>query len=260
MKLRGSILAPVALAFLILPFTACADIGGFGDFSQYTVNQSDGSAGPTISNGAIHLTTRSPFEDRSIFFNTPQSIGSFTASFTYQALNPITPGGGAAFVLENATAGPHAIGSGEFGATIIHPAAAVTLELQNSLNTANSSGFYTNGQVNGGSASVSPVNLVSGDPINVTIAYNGVALSETLLDAKTSATFSTAYITNLPNILGGTSAYIGFTAGTGLAGPSGGGVEQVFSNFTFIGGAVPEPGCLTLVAIAVGCVTLKRKR
>jgi len=260
MKLRGCILAPAVLAFLAFPFPARADIGGFGDFSQFTVNQSDGSAGPTISNGTIHLTTRSPFEDRSIFYNTPQSIGNFTTSFTYQALNPITPGSGAAFVLQNATAGAHAIGSGELGATIIHPAAAITLELQNSLNTANSSGFYTNGQINGGSASVNPVNLVSGDPINVTITYNGVALSETLQDATTSATFSTSYLTNLPNVLGGTSAYVGFTAGTGTSGPSGGGVDQAFSNFTFTSGVVPEPACLALLALAAGCATLRRRR
>ena len=48
------------------------------------------------------------------------------------------------------------------------------------LNPYNASGYYTNGNLGGGSLATSPVNLYSGDPINVTLAYNGSLLQESL--------------------------------------------------------------------------------
>ena len=40
----------------MLPTPAHADIIGFGDFSGFTVNQTDSGSAPTISNGTILLT------------------------------------------------------------------------------------------------------------------------------------------------------------------------------------------------------------
>ncbi len=92
----------------------------------------------------------------------------------------------------------------------------------------------TNGNI-GSFTSTSPVNLDSNDPIAVLLSYNGTTnvLTETLKDTVTSATFSTSYTSDLASVLGASTAWVGFTGGTG-AGSS----TQTVSNFTF--GSIPS--------------------
>jgi fibronectin type 3 domain-containing protein len=59
------------------------------------------------------------------------------------------------------------------------------------------------------------VNLLSGHVFDVTLTYQSGALKETVTDAKTNASFSTSYAVNIPSIVGGDTAYAGFTGGTG---------------------------------------------
>ena len=198
---------------------------------------SDQAALPTISSGAIELTNTGLDETRSIFDNTPQSISQFTASFTYRAVS----GGpnfsffpGATFTLQNSPQGVHAINSASmgFGYSGITQSVAVSLEL----NSSTASGLYTGGQVQAGSGGspTNPVDLLSGHPINVALSYNGSILSETLTDSTNANSFSTAYFINLPNVIGSSTALVGFTAYNGFSSD-----EQFFSNFQFA--AVPEP-------------------
>ena len=74
--------------------------------------------------------------------------------------------------------------------------------------------------------------LNDGDPINVTVSYNpqGQTITETLTDTLVPANvFSTVYTgVNLPQIIGGPAAYVGFTGGTG-----GQFVDSQISNFTY---------------------------
>jgi hypothetical protein len=82
----------------------------------------------------------------------------------------------------------------------------------------NSTGLYLNG--------VSPtipattlgggVNLHSGDIFHVHMTYDGTTLTMTITDTTTPAdTFTTSWQVNIPSIVGGNTAYMGFTAGTG---------------------------------------------
>ena len=76
------------------------------------------------------------------------------------------------------------------------------------------------------------MNLASGDPINVTVSYdpNTLTLTETLTDSTNANTFTTSYAgINLATILGGNTAYVGFTGSTG---PAGGSIQQI-SNFVY---------------------------
>jgi hypothetical protein len=59
------------------------------------------------------------------------------------------------------------------------------------------------------------VNLHSGDIFNVHVVYDGTTLTWTITDATTAQTFTTSAPLNIPSIVGGTTAYAGFTGGTG---------------------------------------------
>jgi hypothetical protein len=63
----------------------------------------------------------------------------------------------------------------------------------------------------------SGVNLHSGDVFNVHITYNGTTLTWTITDATTAKTFTASAAVNIPSVIGGNTAFVGFTAGTGGA-------------------------------------------
>ena len=243
--------ATVILSSLLFICTeARADILGFGDFSGFTLNIAPGDGGPlpTISPGKIKLTTNSIAEARSIFYNVPQPITQFTASFTYQAVNGNAwDGQGGTFVLHNSPLGLNAVGNPffftQFGyggaGSNFNNSAAISLELTSTTAT----GLYTNGAVSGSGTATTPLNLLSAHPIDVTLSYNGSILSETLVDSVTQASFSTSYFVDLPSIVGGTTAFVGFTASNAQLRPD----EQFFWNFEFI--SVPEPSSVVVLAI-----------
>jgi hypothetical protein len=264
LRVRALIVASIAAA--LTPAIASANVIGFGDFSQFTLNQNDSGSPPTISSGTIELTNGGGGEARSLYYNTPQNITSFTASFTYQ-----TPAGGmtvfnfdpsAAFVIQNSPQGVNAVGTGgeSFAYSGIPDSAAVSLQLGGGEDEPGSSGtgLFTDGNVTT-AASTSPVNLTSGDPINVLLSYSGGRLNETLTDTVTDATFNTTYLTNLQTAIGGPTAYVGFTAATDNSGTQ----YQYFSNFQFTNNAVPEPSSICLLAIgaiAAGAVCWRRSK
>jgi PEP-CTERM motif len=253
------IAAIVALiAGLLASSAAHADILGFGNFSGFTVNQRDTGNAPTISGSTIQLTnTGGVSEFRSIFCDTPQNIsGDFTASFTYVATGSADPGAGACFVLQNSSSGASQppYGNAQFGYNDFPGnSIGVTLELETAGGGLdNASGYYTDGNYGGGSASTSPVNFLSGDPINATITYNGSTLTESFVDTVTQASYSNSFltVTPIPTVLGGATAYVGLTTSSG---PSPGGENQYFSNLQFTS-AVPEPSTFTL--LGVGTIVL----
>ena len=254
--LRSVIILVVLIA---VPGLAEAGIAGFGDFSNFTVNKSttDFSASPTVFPGKIELTNNGTAENRSIFYNTPQSISSFSASFTYQEVNGNSDTAqGATFVVQNTLQGVHAVGGGlaGFGYEALSGgdphSAAVSLELTNPTGTA----LYNGGNIMpGGANHTSPVNLLSGNPIHVSLSYNGTVLNETLLDTVTNAQIGFSYLINLTHVIGSSTAYVGFTAETDFS-PD----QQYFSDFQF--NAVPEPTSLVLLCIGATLFVASRYR
>ncbi len=263
----GRLCPLAAFVSALIPSFANADILGFGDFSGFTINTSDANSPAALFPNAnplgskIELTNDATNEGRSIFANAPQEIADFTASFTYQEIDGHADSGnsvGVAFVIQDSSAGPHAIapfgGTGPLlGYGGIAPSLAVTLEL----GTPTASGLFTGGILASGSPHTAPVNLLSGDSINVMLAYNGgTTLSETIVDGPNSYSTILSLPSNLSALLGNPTAFIGFTAGAYDFQFD----QQYVSNFTFT--SVPEPSALALASVGaaglVGVVAHRR--
>jgi len=257
---------------------APAGINGFNDPGGFTLNangpgfpNNPGQGGqsaalhgvPQINGGTLHLTsaqgapgtfdangvTYNTFygsERTSAFFNQPQYVGSFTASFLYQNNGPnpnpqsFGPGDAFIFVVQNDPRGASALGnngagygdsSGQLSGTAIMPSAGINYSLFTGFGTPRGPALVQNGNnddPNNRPVPSGSVDLASGDPIAVNISYNGTTLSESLVDTVTHAAFSTSYPIDLVSQLGSAYGYVGFTGGTGAA------VEdQYFSNFTY---------------------------
>ena len=61
------------------------------------------------------------------------------------------------------------------------------------------------------------INLHSGDIFNAQLTYNGATLTVVITDTVTNATATQTYTVNIPAIVGGPTAYVGFTGGSGGA-------------------------------------------
>jgi hypothetical protein len=61
----------------------------------------------------------------------------------------------------------------------------------------------------------SGIDLHSQDAFQVTLTYDGSSLRETIEDNASGASFTTSYLVDIPAVLGGTQAYVGFTGGSG---------------------------------------------
>ena len=260
---RLSMLVAAMAALASFSPHASADILGFNNGNGFTTH-----GGATISGNVLTTTDGGLNETRDAFFDTPQNISSFDASFIYQATDPSGACfcDGLAFILQDDPRGANAVGfpgvGGDFGYTTITPSAAIEFGPSNDPvgqfhnPGAPGTNFYTDGRTPqiGGSPLLhtGAVNVGSMDPILVNVFYNGV-LTETLTDEVTHATFTIDYgKIDLPAILGGSSkAFIGFSAASGA-----GGAKQTISDFTF----VPEPGTFGLLIPAIGCFWLLRRK
>lgn len=238
------LLALISVAYLSTS-AANADITNF-PFPNYTINRADSASLPTVTPDTIQLTSISATnQSRSIFYDTPQNITQFTATFTFRS-NKGTPGGigansGTTFVLHNSSAGLATVttsttdfGYGQIPAKFDH-SVAVSLENHSIALNSSSTALYTNGVVGAGSANTTPLDLFSGNSINVALSYDGSILHEKLTDTVTLVSKDWFYPINIPSVVGNSSAYVGFTAGVGFSHN-----DQFISNFRFTN-AVPEP-------------------
>src|SRR5206468_11060432 len=84
---------------------------------------------------------------------------------------------------------------------------------------ANSTGLYLNGAAptvaNSIDLTPSGINLHSGHAFDVAINYNGTNLVVKITDVTTGVSATQTYLVNLVAQIGGSTAYVGFTAATG---------------------------------------------
>jgi hypothetical protein len=194
--------------------------GGFAGESTLTLN-----GGATINGTRLRLTDGGATEARSAFNTAPVNVTQFATDFSFQLTNPNADG----FTFTIQGVGPTAVGPSGGGLGYgpdtlggtpgIAKSVAIKFDLYNNAGEgADSTGSYTNGASPTTPASdmtSSGVNLHSGDIFQVRVTYNATTLAWTISDVSTGKTFSTSASVNIPSIVGGNTAYVGFTAGTG---------------------------------------------
>jgi hypothetical protein len=175
-----------------------------------------------LASGALELTNDGGDEASAVWYTTPVNVQAFTTDFNFQ----VTPASasiadGFTFTIQNV--GVSAVGGngGGLGYLGIGSSVAVKFDLYNNDGEgADSTGFYTDGAaptVPAIDMTASGVNLHSGDILHAHISYAGTTLTLTLTDTVTNASFTTSTAINIPATVGGNTAYVGFTGGTGGA-------------------------------------------
>jgi hypothetical protein len=100
--------------------------------------------------------------------------------------------------------------------------------------------------------STSPVDLTAGNPINFVIYYYNNVMKVWVSDPFAGTSFTTSFnVTNLPAIVGGSNAYVGFTAGDASANS-----VQTVSNFVFSYTTTFTPTLTVAPGVAPGSVVI----
>ncbi len=214
----------------------------------------------------LQLTSGGMNQAGSAFYNTPVNIQSFTTDFAMQLSNPVADG--MTFTIQGV--GPTALGCSGGGlgygpdkptspdacsGTPIAKSVAVKFDFfSNAGEGTDSTGMYTNGAspttpfVDMTSSGVS---LLSGDTMSVHLAYDGTTLALTVTDAVANKTFTTSWPVNIPSIVGGNTAYVGFTGGTGGSSSS-----QKIETWTFTSNGSTATAATPGITPAAGTYTL----
>ena len=189
---------------------------GFAEASpaKLTLN---GSA--TINGSTLELTSGLVNQDGSAFSSTTVDVTKFNTQFTFHLLPGPNTSDGFCFVIEGL--GPTALGAdgGGLGYSGINHSVAVKFGTSSTTGVGpDATGEYTNGHspnTNSIDLSSSGINLHNGDVFLVSATYDGTTLVVAIKDTNTGAVATQSYLVNIPQIAGGTSAYVGLTGSTG---------------------------------------------
>lgn len=199
-------------AYVITPAPAPTDpINGFSVGAMHL-------NGSTILSGSrLRLTDGNIFEAGSAFSPAPISVAGFVSDFFFQISNPAADG--IAFVIQNSGASALGAFGQDLGFGGIPHSVAVKFDLyDNSGEGTSSTGLYLNGArpvSHSTDLTSAGIDLHSGHVMKVHADYNGTLLRVTIEDTWTGIAAQQQYILDIPAVVGGTTAYVGFTGGTG---------------------------------------------
>ena len=216
--------SPTASATYVIQSAPTSTINFAGGFPNASGLQLNGVA--KVNSGKLELTDGGGYEAGSAFWTTPVNIQSFSTNFTFQLTSAVADG----FTFTIQDAGTTALGSygGGLGYGInpnggtgsgIGNSVAIKFDIySNSGEGSDSTGIFTDGASPTNPAvdlTSSGIVLSSGDTISAQLVYNGTTLTLSLTDTVTNKTFTHAFTINIPSTVGGNTAYVGFTGGTG---------------------------------------------
>ena len=205
-----------------------------------------------IPPNVLELTQETQNRAGSAYATTQQMISKFDTSFDF--LYPEVPGSqgeGFTFVIQESPMGLVALGDNADGlgyaamasptptSTPITNSVAIKFDIDDGLNN-DSTGLFTNGHNPRTSTTAPDVTVdmstsgmmlaVAGDDYHVHLTYDGTTLHEEVDDVTAKKTFTHDYTVNIPTIIGGSVAWVGFTGST-----SGNDAAQDITKWTFTG-------------------------
>jgi hypothetical protein len=216
---------------------ARADISGFGDGSQFTINDGGSPDNATITAGVLNITLGMNGETHSAWFNNPQIVTAFTASWTWQLApdSSSDPADGFSFAIQSDANGTAALGGGGgcLGYCGISPSFSVGASVWG--DHPRGVNFQTNGALNRYTdlfcAAGGGIDFLTHNPISFSLTYDGTTLTEVLMDTVTGISLT---FTNTVDVVGLGIAAADGTATVGFTGATGGAnSDQLISNFVY---------------------------
>jgi hypothetical protein len=212
---------------------------GFGVAVDLTAN---GDA--QFAENAARLT-RADLQTGSVFANTRLTIARFTTTFVARLHEGTQPDYADGFTFVIQANAPTALGQGLGGLGYQGIGNSVAVKFGTFAYAGDPSGSSTGLVLNGapprGGVTTGDVLLNSQNPKQITLAYDGTALTATIRDTLSGASFTTSFVVNIPQVIGSDLAYVGFTASTGSPGASSFWELQDITSWTFTSQA-PLPG------------------
>lgn len=293
------------LALSPAPSAATGILFNFSGFTSTTGLTLVGSAGTaTTSDGTVlRLTPATASQSGAAYSTTAVPLGSgntFSTQFQFRISNPggYTTADGFTFVVGTSTTGLGTGGAGLGYSGAAGKSVAIEFDTYNNArggvlvdDSSNHVAINLNGVLTdtalvnvygvascgfpsyfGESLYTAPGCLANGDLWTVVIGYDGANLTVTLTDPAKGSSFTALnnYPMNLSSILGQSTAYVGFTAGTGAGYENHDILNWSFANTTQLSSPAPTPPpsaptltpwALVLSAVllaGIGLLTLKR--
>jgi Chitobiase/beta-hexosaminidase C-terminal domain/Legume lectin domain len=251
-------------------YTISSSSGSGSANPETVINYPDGFSGSpstiepindaSYSGSAIQLTSLAGNQASNVYFKTPVNVQAFTTTFTWTAQCPsggIRCGDGMGFMIISTTNPKSpAYWSGGSGASLSWASGCTSsstdCERINSIlvkfdlynvttgsGTSNLTGLYASGEYpqppnTEYDMAPSGINIQSGHLMRAELTYNGTTLYETVTDTVTNATYTNSYTVNIPSQVGGDTALVGFSGGSGAAA-----VQQNIESWTY---TVQSPG------------------
>ncbi|MFZ4507506.1 MAG: DUF7594 domain-containing protein [Fimbriimonas sp.] len=196
-----------------------------------------------VTGSRLLLTNGAPKTAGTAFFTKAVNVSTFNAEFTFLLNSPTSDG--ISFTIQNSGSAGVLGGTGDslgFGPDNkrgrgITKAFSIKFETNNSSPNGNATGFRPWMLLpKEGSIDLTPsgVNLKSGNIMKVVLSYDGVTLTSTITDTVTLQSATNQYRVNIPSVVASvqgslaSSAFIGFTGGSGAVG-----AEQSILSFQF---------------------------
>jgi hypothetical protein len=191
----------------------------YSNFASLTglVSNGYGTSAKT-SDDKLLLTNNVGSEARSVLYDAKVPVDVFTSNFSFTIGAGGSDADGFTFVIDNGSStdlGHGGVDLAYTGGTFGAKSVALEFNTFNFGSFGTTFAFASGGMLPAERMDASPIDLHSGDTFDVTVTYNGTDLAIAVKDKTTKQTYDASEAIDLATVLGGETAYVGFTAGTG---------------------------------------------